>query len=173
MKKAIWSRIHLDKTDKELSLLFYDCVSDLLEKDMIANLDNFTQHKGTSRLQHSLNVAYYSFLICLRLRLDYKSAARGGIMHDLFLYDWREETKSAKLHMSAHPRAAFENAMKITNLNKKEADAILNHMWPMTPRPPRFVESHIVSLADKFCTCAEVIDSYKVRVVRVLRPANG
>ena len=167
MKKAIWSRIYLDETDKELAALFYECVSDLFENDMVSGLDNFSQHKGTSRLQHSINVAYYSFLICRKLRLDYRSAARGGIMHDLFLYDWREETKSARVHIEAHPKAALENAKKITKLNKKEADAILNHMWPMTPVPPRFMESHIVSLADKFCACAEVIDGYKNRMLRL------
>lgn len=170
MKKAIWSRIYLDESDKELAGQFYECVSDLLEHKMIKDLDNFSQHVGTSRLQHSINVAYYSFLVCRKLKLDYRSAARAGIMHDLFLYDWREETKSARAHIHIHPKAALKNAKKITTLNKKEKDAILNHMWPMTPAPPRFRESHIVSLVDKFCACAEVIDRYKVRVLSL---ANG
>ena len=173
MIKAIWSKIYIDETDKASASLFYECVSDLLENDMIAKLDNFTQHKGTSRLQHSINVAYYSFMICRKLGLDYRSAARGGIMHDLFLYDWREESKSARVHISAHPKAAFENAKKITALNKIEADAILKHMWPMTPQPPRFLEGYIVSFADTFCACAEVIDGYKNRVARALSLANG
>jgi len=160
LKKAIWSRISLDEADKELSVLFYECVGDLLKTDMINELDNFSQHKGTSRLQHSINVAYYSFLICYKLGLDYKSAARAGLLHDLFLYDWREENNSAKEHISAHPKAALENARKITNLTKIEEDAILRHMWPMTIVPPRFRESHIVSFVDKLCTCAEVIDKF-------------
>ena len=157
----------MNETNEEISSLFYECVSDLVEHKMIKGLDNFSQHVGTSRLQHSINVAYYSFLICRKFKLDYRSAARAGIMHDLFLYDWREESKSAKIHIHAHPRAALENAEKITALNKKETDAILNHMWPMTPAPPRFMESHIVSLVDKFCACAEVIDRYKIRLFRL------
>lgn len=170
MRKAIWSRADLDKTNEVLAALFYECVGDLIESDMLSELDNFSQHMGTSRLQHSINVAYYSFLICRKLGLDYKSAARGGLLHDLFLYDWREENDSAREHVSAHPRAALDNARKITSLNEKEEDAISCHMWPLTPRPPRFRESHIVSFADKFCTMAEVVDRYKVRVLSL---ANG
>ena len=161
MKKAIWSKVRLDAKDKELSALFYECVCDLLNNDMVKELDNFSQHMGTSRLQHSLNVAYYSFLLCYKLGLDYRSAARAGILHDFFLYDWREVHSSAKEHVSAHPRASLENAEKVTELNKIERDAVLRHMWPMTIVPPRYRESHIVSLADKLCTCAEVIDRYK------------
>jgi len=158
LKKAIWSKVSLDETDKELSVLFYECVGDLLTNDIVMELDSFSQHKGTSRLQHSINVAYYSFLTCYKLGLDYKSAARAGILHDLFLYDWREENNSAREHISAHPKAALENAKKITDLNRVEEDAILRHMWPMTIIPPRFKESQIVSLVDKLCACAEVVD---------------
>jgi len=161
LKKAIWSKICLDERDEELSALFYECVGDLLTSDMVNGLDNFSQHVGTSRLQHSVNVAYYSFLICRKLGLNYRSAARAGILHDFFLYDWREVHNSAKKHISAHPRAALKNARKVTALNKIEEDAIVRHMWPMTIIPPRYLESHIVSFADKICTCAEVIDRYK------------
>ena len=160
LKKAIWSKIELDEADKELSVLFYECVGDLLKNNMVNELDCFSQHKGTSRLQHSINVAYYSFLVCYKLGLDYKSAARAGILHDLFLYDWREENNSAKEHITAHPKAALKNARKIADLNRVEEDAILRHMWPMTIIPPRFKESHIVSFVDKLCACAEVIDRF-------------
>ena len=157
MTKAIWSKIILDEAGKELPALFYGCVADLLEHDMVARLDNFSQHVGTSRLQHSINVAYYSFLICRRLGLDYRSAARAGIMHDLFLYDWRE-VHSSKKHVRSHPKAALENARKVTALNKVEEDAIRRHMWPLTIRPPKYLEGHVVSFADKICACAEVAE---------------
>ena len=170
MKKAIWSRACLGTANNELTELFYECIGDLLEYKMIKNLDRFTQHAGTSRLQHSINVAYYSFLVCRKLGLDYKSAARAGLLHDLFLYDWREVSKSAKIHIHAHPKAALENARKVTTLNDKEADAIVNHMWPLTPTFPRFRESYIVSFMDTFCAMAEVVDNYRMRVLKL---ANG
>jgi len=169
LKRAIWSRVYLDEKNRELAELFYECVSDLTAHKMVKDLDNFSQHVGTSRLQHSINVAYYSFLICRKFGLDYRSAARAGILHDLFLYDWRKVSKSVRVHIYEHPKAALENAHKITELNEKETDAILTHMWPMTPAAPKFRESYIVSLVDTFCAMAEVLDRYRLRVFGLAR----
>ena len=158
--KAIWSRKRLDEFEinDELSSLFYTCVGDLLDNDMINELQNFSQHMGTSRLQHSINVSYYSFLLSRKFCLDFKSAARAGILHDFFLYKWDECSDSAMDHVYAHPKAALDNALKITDLNIIEADAILHHMWPLSPTAPKYRESYIVSMADKMCTCMELID---------------
>jgi uncharacterized protein len=134
-------------------------VADLINNEMVKKLDNFTQHHGTSRLQHSVNVAYYSFLICRNLNLDYKSAARAGILHDLFLYDWRDEKQPEGNHAVAHPIVALRNAKGITSLNNVEEDAIIKHMWPITLAFPRHMESYIITFVDKYCACAEFIDS--------------
>lgn len=45
---------------------------------------------ATSRFQHSLNVSYYSFIICRKFGLDAYSAARAGLLHDLYYYDWKQ-----------------------------------------------------------------------------------
>ena len=57
-----------------------------------------------------------------------ESTARGGLLHDFFYYDWRV-TKFNKSHAWVHPRIAVRNARKLVNLNKKEEDIILKHMW--------------------------------------------
>ena len=159
MKKAIWSKVLLNGTDAESALLFNQCIEDLINCDTVKELDNYSQHIGTSRLQHSINVAYYSFVVCRKWGLDYRSAARAGLLHDLYLYDWRNPESPRGNHLSLHPREALKNARKITELNKVEEDAIVRHMWPMTIIPPKYVESHIVSLVDKYCAGAEVMDS--------------
>ena len=43
-----------------------------------------------------------------------RSAARGGMLHDLFLYDWREHSKKTgdRLHAITHPITAYRNACK-------------------------------------------------------------
>ena len=51
--------------------------------------------------------------------------------------------------------------MKIFDLNKIEQDAILKHMWPLTPIPPRYKESFIITIADKYATYKENIDHIK------------
>ncbi len=135
---------------------FFECIAELLELSDVQQLSNFAQHCKTNRLEHSLNVAYYSYKICKRLGLDYRSAARAGVLHDLFLYDWRKEKQPEGNHAKAHPRVALRNAEKIADLNKVEKDAIVKHMWPLTVRPPRYKESMIVSMADKYSACYEV-----------------
>lgn len=157
MTKAIGSKVWLNSTENIYAIEFRSCVEDLLELEDVKKLDNYVQHLNTSRLQHSINVAYYSYLICKRLGFDYKSAARGGILHDLYLYDWKVEKQPEGRHPSAHPQVALRNAKKNVKLNKIEQDAIIRHMWPLTIVPPRYKESIVLSFVDKYCAMLEVI----------------
>lgn len=135
---------------------FYSHIDYLLEKDEVQQLDNFIQHCCYTRLKHSLDVAYYSFMITRFLGWDYVSAARAGLLHDLFLYDWRkEENFTARSHAVNHPEIALENARKICVLNEVEEDIIRKHMWLITPIPPRYKEGFVVTFVDKFCAARE------------------
>ena len=58
----------------------------------------------------SQSVSYYSFLICRRMGWDYRSAARAGLLHDLYFYDWRTKKYIRSGHASWHPRVALDNA---------------------------------------------------------------
>ena len=79
------------------------------------------------------------------------------MLHDLFLYDWRKRENGRKgLHAFTHPKTAYENASKLFNLNDKEADIILKHMWPVTFFSfPKYTESFILTLVDKYCALSE------------------
>ena len=138
------------------NLEFKNCISDLLKTTEVQSLDNYTQHLNTSRLDHSLSVSYYSFKMSKFFKLDYKSSARAGLLHDLYLYDWRVEKQPEGNHAFAHPIVALRTAKEITSINDIESDAILNHMWPLATSMPRYKESIVVSIADKFSTCVEV-----------------
>lgn len=136
---------------------FYSHIDYLLEKDEVKKLDDFIQHHCFTRLKHSLDVAYYSFLITRFFGWDSASTARAGLLHDLFLYDWREEEDcSGRQHMVNHPQIALENARKICSLNQLEENIILRHMWLMTPIPPRYKEGYVVTFVDKFCAIREL-----------------
>lgn len=54
-----------------------------------------------------------------------------------------------------HPRIAVKNAEKITELSDLERDIILKHMWGATIAPPKYKESYIVTLVDKYCAIKE------------------
>ena len=61
---------------------FFNIINDLLENDTINNLKLYKHHYGSNRFEHCLSVAYYSYLVCKFLHLDYKSASRAGMLHD-------------------------------------------------------------------------------------------
>ena len=156
MHSAIGSRKDFSNLDEDQLLAEYkECLEGILDHEQVKKLDLHTQHCNTSRLQHSINVSYYSFLICRKFGWDYRSAARAGLLHDLYFYDWRVTKYLRSGHASWHPRVALDNAKKITKLNKVEIDAIEKHMWPCTPIPPRYIESYVITFVDKTCAVVE------------------
>jgi len=132
------------------------CISDLISHEMVWSMKNYMQHANISCLEHSFYVSYVSYTVCKRLKLDYISAARGGLLHDFFLYDWHG-TGMKGIHGLKHPRIALQNANKYFDLNKIEKDIIRKHMWPLTIIPPTRKEAFIVMLADKYCACMEIL----------------
>ena len=156
MHSAIGSRKDFSNLDEDQLLAEYKaCLEGILDHEQVMKLDLHTQHCNTSRLQHSINVSYYSFLICRMFGWDYRSAARAGLLHDLYFYDWRVTKYLRSGHASWHPRVALDNAKRITELNKVEIDAIEKHMWPCTPVPPRYIESYVITFVDKTCAVVE------------------
>ena len=134
---------------------FKNIIKDIAENKTVQNLHNFKHHYGSTRYEHSISVAYYSYKICKFLGLDYISAARAGLLHDLFLYDCENPETKPKNHIREHPKIALTNAKKLFILNDKEKDIILKHMWPITFSPPRFLESFIITFIDKYCALKE------------------
>jgi uncharacterized protein len=118
-------------------------------------MDEYEHHLTTSCLDHSMGVAYGSFLVAKRLGMDARAVARGGLLHDFFLYDWREKGSHKGLHGFSHPRAAMENAIKYFDVTPLEQQIILCHMFPMGRHVPRTRESLTVCLMDKLCALCE------------------
>ncbi len=133
------------------------CISDLVQNEIIWSMGSFVQHSNITCLEHSIYVSYISYLICRRLNFDYCSAARGGLLHDFFLYDWHITKSSDGLHGFTHPYTALENANKSFDLNDLEKDIIVKHMWPLTVKLPKYKEAFIVSFVDKYCALMEII----------------
>ena len=155
---------------------FYSHISVLLENDMVRQLDNYIQHYCYSRLQHSLDVAYYSFCIARFMGWDARSTARAGLLHDLFLYDRHDAAYEGKNHLTQHPLIALENARTICELNSVEEDIIKKHMWLLTATPPRYKEGFIVTFVDKYCAMRELLTSLSRsnrRDVRVVYVTHG
>ncbi|MEQ8201373.1 MAG: HD family phosphohydrolase [Syntrophomonadaceae bacterium] len=149
-----------DKLNLNISLdnrqEYNHCVSDVSCSEILRGLDNFTHHYHVTRLEHCLHVSYLSFVVCKRLGLDYRSAARGGLLHDFYFYDSRVTKPAQGIHCLRHPGIALANAEKHFPLNKVERDIIAKHMWPVTVTPPRYRESYVVTALDKYCANREL-----------------
>ena len=139
-------------------LEFYDCIQDIATHPVVLRMKLYPHHGDTNCYQHCMNVAYYNYKWCRFFGLDADSAARGGMLHDMFLYDWHTHTKLTgdHFHGLTHPRAAYENAAKFFTLNRIEKDIILNHMWPLTfLKIPKTLEGFVATIVDKYCGACE------------------
>lgn len=75
----------LDKKTLDLNTLdndfknkreFVIIVKDLIDNPTVKKMKYFRQHYNSSCYEHCLEVAYWSYLICKKLNLDYISVAR-------------------------------------------------------------------------------------------------
>lgn len=156
------------KNYKELvnrDIEFQNIINPLITNQTVQQMKNFRQHYETSCFEHCYMAAYYCYLICKKFDLDYKSATRAAMLHDLFLYDWRKKQPDRKgFHAFTHGKKACENACKLFDLNEKEKDIIIKHMWPVTISFPKSLEGFILTFVDKYCAISESFEILKSRL---------
>lgn len=141
-------------------------VEDLLSHPKVQEMSLYPQHGVTNCLEHCVHVSYLSYLFCTKHGLNARSAARAGLLHDLYLYD--PKSLPSYKQCFAHPVAALRNAAQLCGeLTAAEADGILCHMWPMARHIPRCREAAAVCLADKLCATAEVLQIWRRSALRV------
>lgn len=172
MIEWIKSKLSL-KADSSNEGEYEKCVEDLIQHDRVISMKNFIQHGDINCLEHSLYVSYSSYLICRQLGLDYRAAARGGLLHDFFLYDWHIAKPYKGLHGFIHPSVALKNANHHFCLSDMEKDIILKHMWPLTIRLPMYREAVVVLLVDKYCATMEIVNWSSRKSVHRLKEKFG
>ena len=149
-------RIHEKESSETLGKQFHSLAAPTLQHPDVVRLKEINHHFGKTRLDHVLEVSWLSFKMSKFFDLDHSAVVRGSLLHDLFYYDWFRE--GPRWHGLRHPRIALENARKVTSLSVRERDIILRHMWPLTPIPPRYLESFCVCLADKYCSWRDYLE---------------
>lgn len=152
---------------------FIETVEDILFSDEIQSLAQYEQHLEIDRLQHIISVAYISYILSKKLKLNYKEATRAAVMHDLVYYDWRngETGKWHRLHGYKHPKLACLNAKELCGeITKIEEDTIKKHMWPLTVALPKYKEGWVLIFSDKYCATREMLYStnrkYKAKFLK-------
>lgn len=134
---------------------YLETVGDLIDHETVKSMEQYRHHYFVNCYEHSVFVSYVAFRMARRMGLDTAAAARGGLLHDLYLYDSEDSSQYQGLNALYHPPLALENAEKVTRLTDKERNIIISHMWPVARRRPRSGEAAVVCIADKFCAVIE------------------
>jgi len=129
----------------------------IIQRGELWKTDSIKQHGKTTRFSHCVSVAYYSLMIAARLKIPFnaKSLVTGGLLHDYYLYDWREMRITHLKNSYIHPKVAAHNAVRDYAVSELEENIIARHMFPITPIPPKHWEGLIVCVTDKICGLAE------------------
>lgn len=149
--------------DYSSDMEFYDLIQDIINNPVYKGLKNYHHHQHNI-YDHSLKVSYISYKIGLFLsnymKINMEDLTRGAVLHDFFLYDWRKEKPATgKLHAFEHPKVALNNSIiNFSPISKMEKDIILKHMWPLNIIPPKYKETFIVVIADKYVASIEVFN---------------
>ncbi len=137
---------------------FINIVDSILNNEYFIKTQS-TIHHGLNKLDHSIKVSYYSYILAKKYNLDYVSVARGGLLHDFFLSNTNGKSiskDSIKLAFS-HNQIALENSIKHFKLNDIEKDIIVKHMFPVMNTIPKYKESLLVASIDKLIGTIESV----------------
>lgn len=155
----------LSFSDSEMIEL-YPIIEEILTHERWQDMVSYKHHLQ-SRAIHSLEVCCVAWQYTRKFKLgNARDVAIGALLHDFFLYDWQTEkikfnsldidrkTYVPRLHGFFHPFVAFNNSCHYFPhlINRRIEDIIIKHMWPLTVKPPRYIESWIVCLVDKSCS---------------------
>ena len=163
------------KLTPEERQLLRTLIADLDRTGRLALARAAIQHGSTSVFAHCVKVACFSLFLANKLHIPVNTHAllRGARLHDYFLYDWHDwDNGEHQWHGFTHGHAALVNALKDFKLNDIERNSIENHMFPMTPVPPRYIEGYLVTLADKCSATAETFsfDRFNKRALPAAKP---
>ena len=147
------------KLTPEERQLLRTLIADLDRTGRLALARAAIQHGSTTVFAHCVKVACFSLFLANKLHIPVNTHAllRGALLHDYFLYDWREKNAGHRFHGFTHPATALKNAQEDFMLTPVEKDIIARHMFPLCPIPPRCREAWLVCAADKYCALLETL----------------
>ena len=139
-----------------------------LHDEKILKMKEVSMHRGSNCYIHSFKVARLAIKRALRhKRGDLYVILVGSILHDYYLYDWRNERDKMKKHLSSHPYTAAKNALRDFNISEEVKKVIECHMWPVNFSDfPETKEARIISNADKAIYLKEIACSKRYKKKR-------
>lgn len=138
------------KKDQE----YLKIVKKILESPEFLKRKEFMHHYNESVYAHVLKVSYDCYKIGKNFKMDYRSLAIAGLLHDFYPHPWqvkKKHTPLLKKHGFVHAHEARLNAEKFFPdlMNAKIASMIETHMFPLNIRFPKSKEAWLLTLVDK------------------------
>lgn len=147
---------------EELEKIYYRFLND----NLVSRMKDISMHRGSNCFIHSFLVAKLALKRALRRKkeLNLEAIVVSSILHDYYLYDWRNNRMLLKKHGKNHPKIANENAKRDFDITEEESEIILSHMWPINFRCfPKSIEARIVNNADTSVALIEAMTSKKYK----------
>ena len=153
-----------EERKQELEAIYQSFLND----EKILKMKEISMHRGSNCYIHSFKVAKLAIKRALRhKRGDLYIILMGSILHDYYLYDWRNERDKMKSHLSSHPYIAAQNALRDFNISEDVKKVIESHMWPVNISDfPKTKEARIISNADKAIYLKEIVCSKRFKKKR-------
>ena len=155
---------------------WYKIVEKILENPEFQKRKLFMHHHNITVWEHSILVSFKAYMAAQYFNADKNICAIAGLLHDFYSQAWisTEELENLengkytslmkkkkpfyKMHGFTHAKDASLNYVKFFPEleNKKIANSIKRHMFPLTPIPPRYKEGIIINIIDKFNSMSEL-----------------
>ena len=138
-------------TDEE----FLRIINKIINNEEYIKRKDYKHHEDESVYEHSLKVAYMSYNYAKKHKLNVNNIVIGALLNDFYYKPWQddhEKKKFLKQHGFVHASEALENSKKFfpEYMNPMIEDIILRHMFPLNIKPPKYKESYVVCLMDKY-----------------------
>ena len=140
-----------------------------LNHELILRMKDYPMHRGSNCYLHSFKVCKKAVTDALTSgsKVNYFNILEAAVLHDYYLYNWRDDKDLLKHHASRHPRVANINAIKDFNVNKEVSELILTHMWPSNfKRYPKNMDAYFVIESDKRVAIVEAMTSIRYKKKR-------
>lgn len=138
---------------------YYRIAKPILDNEEFQKRKLFLHHDD-SVYDHSLSVSLRSYKMAVKLsryfNISVEDVIIGSLLHDFYTTPWRENKNKSKnlfkAHGFTHAGIACQNSYDVfpEYMNKKTENIIKRHMFPLNVIPPKYIESWIVTAADKY-----------------------
>ena len=134
-----------------------------LNDEKILRMKDISMHRGSNCYIHSFKVAKKAIKKSINKKnINLEVVLIGAILHDYYLYDWRQDRSKLKKHAKNHPGIAINNAINDFDISDDVKTVIKTHMWPINIKAfPNTKEAKVVSLSDKAVTIRESMTTKK------------